>query len=114
MSVESQCRFKIYSTKCFLEVINGVGGNDRIRYYMMRSIWFQAHLLSVFDNVHTVTFDEKAYDNIVSLNSQEGEVVDLEKRVIATVRFVSILIINCLHLCVIYNNNKCICSKLNK
>ena len=46
---------------------------------------FQAHLLSVFDNVHTVSFDEKAYDHIIALNSQEGEVVDLEKHVVATV-----------------------------
>ena len=53
-------------------------------------LWFQAHLLSVFDNVHTVSFDEKAYDHIVSLNSQEGESVDLEKHIVATVRYVSL------------------------
>ena len=48
----------------------------------------------MFDNVHTVTFDEKAYDNIISLNSQEGEVVDLEKRVIATVRCIHVYVYN--------------------
>ena len=31
VSVESQCRFEMYSAMCFLEVINGVNGNIRIR-----------------------------------------------------------------------------------
>ena len=31
MSVESQCHFEMYSAKCFLEVNNGVSGNNRIR-----------------------------------------------------------------------------------
>ena len=31
MSVESRCFFEICSAKCFLEVINGVSGNNRIR-----------------------------------------------------------------------------------
>ena len=31
VSVESQCRFEMYSAKCFLEVNNGVSGNSRIR-----------------------------------------------------------------------------------
>ena len=46
----------------------------------------QAHLLSVFDNTRTVTFDEKVYDKILSLNSQEGETVSLENPVNAQVR----------------------------
>ena len=32
--VESQCRFKMYCAKCFLEVINGVSGNNRIRKFV--------------------------------------------------------------------------------
>ena len=31
VSVESQCRFEMYSAKCFLEVNIGVSGNNRIR-----------------------------------------------------------------------------------
>ena len=34
MSVESQCRFEMYSAKCFLEVNNGVSGNNRIRKFV--------------------------------------------------------------------------------
>ncbi|XP_053402509.1 dynein axonemal heavy chain 5-like isoform X4 [Mercenaria mercenaria] len=41
----------------------------------------QAHLLSVFDNIKTVKFHEKFYDNILSVHSTEGETVDLEKTV---------------------------------
>ena len=34
VSVESQSRLEIYSAKCFLEVINGVSGNNRIRKFI--------------------------------------------------------------------------------
>ena len=47
----------------------------------------QNHLLSVFDNTRTVTFDEKIYDKILSINSQEGETVQLEEPVMTTVCF---------------------------
>jgi len=40
-------------------------------------------LLSVFDNTRTVTFDEKVYDKILELNSQEGEMVPLKEPVMA-------------------------------
>jgi len=45
----------------------------------------QAHLLSVFDNTKSVTFDEKNYDKILAITSQEGETVDLKEHVMATV-----------------------------
>jgi len=41
--------------------------------------------LSVFDNTKTVTFDEKVYDKILVLNSQEGEQVPLKEPVLAQV-----------------------------
>ena len=37
----------------------------------------QAHLLSVFDNVKTVTFHEKDYDRITHINSKEPETVEV-------------------------------------
>jgi len=49
----------------------------------------QAHLLSVFDNTKSVTFDEKNYDKILAVTSQEGETVDLKEHVMATVSTVS-------------------------
>jgi hypothetical protein len=51
---------------------------------------FQAHLLSVFDNTKTVNFDEKVYDKILALNSQEGENIGLEEPINAQVIFVLI------------------------
>ena len=47
-------------------------------------------MLSVFDNTKTVNFDEKVYDKILALNSQEGENVSLEEPVMAQVRSYSI------------------------
>ncbi|TKS87316.1 Dynein heavy chain 5, axonemal [Collichthys lucidus] len=42
-----------------------------------------AHLLSLFDNVNRVVFDEKTYDQIISFQSQEGETVELSHPVLA-------------------------------
>ena len=41
--------------------------------------------MSVFDNTRTVTFDEKVYDKIIAINSQEGETVPLESHIMAQV-----------------------------
>ena len=48
---------------------------------------FQNHLLSVFDNTRLVTFDEKVYDKILCINSQEGETISLDGPVMAQVMF---------------------------
>ena len=42
-------------------------------------------MLSVFDNTRLVTFDEKVYDKILEINSQEGECVPLDAPVLAQV-----------------------------
>lgn len=52
---------------------------------------FQAHLLSLFDNVHRVGFHEKNYDQILNFQSQEGETVDLMEPVLAQVHKLSLL-----------------------
>ena len=45
----------------------------------------QAHLLSIFDNTKTVTFDPKVYDRILAVNSQEGESINLTMPILAQV-----------------------------
>lgn len=43
----------------------------------------------MFDNTKTVSFDEKVYDKILAINSQEGENVPLEEPVLAQVCCIS-------------------------
>ena len=52
---------------------------------IQRVCLFQSHLLSVFDNIRYVTFEEKMYDKIVAIISQEGENVPLQEHVMAVV-----------------------------
>lgn len=40
----------------------------------------QAHLLSVFDNVKSVTFHDKDRDRILKIHSQEGETVEVSSQ----------------------------------
>ena len=54
---------------------------------------YKAHLLSVFDNTKTVTFDDKIYEKILSITSQEGETVQLKAPVMATVLFSVFLLV---------------------
>ena len=45
----------------------------------------KAHLLSVFDNTKNVKFDDKVYDKILEVISQEGESIPLVESVMAQV-----------------------------
>lgn len=48
---------------------------------------FQAHLEGLFDNVKTVDFHEKNYDQILAISSRENEKIDLTPPVMAQVSF---------------------------
>uniref|UniRef100_A0A8D3CSA0 Dynein heavy chain 5 axonemal n=1 Tax=Scophthalmus maximus TaxID=52904 RepID=A0A8D3CSA0_SCOMX len=66
-------RFFFVSDPALLEVLGQASDSHTI----------QAHLLSLFDNVNSVVFNEKVYDQIVCFQSQEGETVELSQSILA-------------------------------
>ncbi|XP_042073139.1 LOW QUALITY PROTEIN: dynein axonemal heavy chain 5, partial [Haplochromis burtoni] len=66
-------RFFFVSDPALLEILGQASDSHTI----------QAHLLSLFDNVNRVVFNEKIYDQMISFQSQEGETVELRQPVLA-------------------------------